>query len=189
MTSPNARSNQCVFWNCTVKVQRGHTFCYEHYQDALDGKIDQCPGCGRGKDSQYELCLDCRNPSRAQSARPQPGRVNANRGRYRTEYSPAWDKADSSANQFYVYMLKLDGGEFYAGQTRELRERLSEHRDGRVKSTQGRNPKLVWFGILPTREAAASTEVELKKLIDSNPREIRRMYLSFQDLARELDYT
>lgn len=76
-----------------------------------------------------------------------------------------------------------------AGQTRELRERLSEHRDGKVKSTARRNPRLVWFGILPTREAATQMEVELKKLIDSNEREIRRMVIDFQDLVRELDTT
>ena len=85
--------------------------------------------------------------------------------------------------------MKLDGGNFYAGQTRELRERLSEHRDGRVRSTAGRNPKLVWFSTVPSREEATDWEADLKKLVDSNPREIRRMYLSFQDLVRELDYS
>jgi len=48
---------------------------------------------------------------------------------------------------------------------------------------------LVWFGTLPTREAAAAVEVEFKKLIDSNPREVRRMVLRFKDLVQELDYT
>ncbi len=32
-------------------------------------------------------------------------------------------------------------------------------------------------------------EVELKKLIDSNPREVRRMIIGFRDLVRELDYS
>jgi hypothetical protein len=41
--------------------------------------------------------------------------------------------------------------------------------------------------MVPTREEATSMEVDLKKLVDSNPREIRRMYLSFHDLVRELD--
>ena len=108
---------------------------------------------------------------------------------YKPEYSEAWDQADATADRFFVYVLKLDGGEFYAGQTRELRERLSEHRDGRAKSTAGRNPKLVWFGIVGTREAATAMEVELKKLVHSNPREIRRMVLSFRDLTSELDFS
>ena len=32
-------------------------------------------------------------------------------------------------------------------------------------------------------------EVEFKKLVDSNPREIRRMVIAFQDLVREIDFT
>ena len=82
----------------------------------------------------------------------------------------------------------MDEGKFYAGQTRELRERLSEHRDGQTQSTAVRNPKLVWYGMLPTRDQAAARKVELKKLIDSNPREIRRMVIRFRDLVQELDY-
>jgi predicted GIY-YIG superfamily endonuclease len=109
--------------------------------------------------------------------------------KHNAEYPAAWEKRDASANRFFVYILKLDGGEFYAGHTRELRERLSEHRDGRTKSTAELNPKLVWFGMLATREAAIAAEAELKKLVDSNPREVRRMVIDFQDLARELDYS
>ena len=61
--------------------------------------------------------------------------------------------------------------------------------DGWVASTAKKHPKLVWFATLPTREAATSMEVELKQLVDTNPREIRRMYLGFRDLVQELDYT
>ena len=157
--------------------------CYDHWMDFQDGLVDECPGCGRAKDAQYGQCLDCyRSPPR-QQARAAKTRW------YKPEYSPAWDAGDAVATQFFVYVLKLDGGDFYAGQTRELRERLLEHSDGRVKSTEGRNPKLVWFGILPTREAATSVEVELKRLVDANPREIRRMVIGFRDLVRELDHS
>ena len=85
--------------------------------------------------------------------------------------------------------MKLDGGKIYAGQTGELRERLSEHQDGRVQSTNGKSPKLVWFSTVDTRDAATAMEVELKRLIDSHPREIRRMMLSFRDLIQELDFS
>ncbi len=73
-----------------------------------------------------------------------------------------------------------------AAAVREEAER--EARDGKVTSTAGRNPKLVWFTSVGSRESATSLEVELKKLVDSNPREIRRMMLTFQDLVRELDF-
>ena len=109
--------------------------------------------------------------------------------RYGREHAEAWDKGDATADHFFVYILSLSGGKFYAGQTRELRERLSEHRDGQTKSTAGKNPKLVWYGMLPTREQAAAGEVELKKLVDSNPRDIRRMIIRFRDLVQELEYT
>jgi len=36
------------------------------------------------------------------------------------EHSSAWEAGDSEANEFYVYVLKLDGGDFYVGQTRDL---------------------------------------------------------------------
>ena len=74
------------------------------------------------------------------------------------------------------------------GHTRELRERLSEHIDGKVASTKGRSPRLQYFEILPTREAAEIRESELKKLARYNPREIIRMILGFKDLVSELNY-
>jgi predicted GIY-YIG superfamily endonuclease len=85
-----------------------------------------------------------------------------------------------------VYILKLDNGDFYIGHTRELRERLSEHRDQKVSSTAGRTPKLQYFEVLPTREDAERREDELKRLEDSNPRQIRRMIISFLDFVREI---
>jgi predicted GIY-YIG superfamily endonuclease len=102
------------------------------------------------------------------------------------EHSDAWAKGDKGAERFFVYILKLEDGDFYVGQTRELRERLSEHRDQKASSTARRNPKLQYFEILPTREAAELREAELKKLRDSNPRQIRRMIISFHDLIREV---
>ena len=176
-----AMNKQCAFWDCIESIQAGHVFCYDHYQDLLDGLIDECPDCHRAKHNQYDVCLDCyNNRSSGRSRRPE---------RYSPEHSPAWAKEDANADQFFVYILRLNGGNFYAGQTRELRERLSEHKDGRVKSTARKNPKLVWFTTLPTREDATAMEVELKKLVDINPREIRRMFIGFRDLVQELGYS
>jgi len=181
--------NRCLFWDCGQAIRPDHVFCYEHFRDFQEGLVDECPGCGRAKDAVYDWCLDCyRQSSSSQRAAYQSSRVEQKRW-YRPEYSAAWDNRDATADRFFVYILKFANGAFYAGQTRELRERLSEHRDGKAKTTAGQTPKLVWFGIVKSREAATSMEVELKKLIDSNPREIRRMIISFQDLVKELDYT
>jgi predicted GIY-YIG superfamily endonuclease len=143
-----------------------------------DGLIDECPRCGQFKYVEYDLCLPCQREIERQPAGPQrPSKP-------RTEYSPAWGKRDSTAEQFFVYILKLDSGGFYVGQTRELRERLSEHRDGKEGATAGRNPRLAYFEILQSREDVAQREVQLKQLKQINEREIRRMILKFQDWIR-----
>ncbi len=60
---------------------------------------------------------------------------------------------------------------------------MGEHRDGKTKSTAGKNPLLVWFDVVDTREEAAEGEAYLKALIDRNEREVRRMVNQFQDLV------
>ena len=107
--------------------------------------------------------------------------------RYWRENSRKWRKGDRKADQFFVYILKLADGTFYAGQSRELRIRLTEHNDGLTKSTRGKKPVLVWSTIVKTRAQATSFEVALKKKIDKNPRAIRRMVMEFQDLIREVE--
>jgi len=102
------------------------------------------------------------------------------------EHSDVWKDGDRGTDEFFVYVLKLDNGDFYVGHTRELRERLSEHNDQKVSSTAGRNPKLQYFEVLSTREAAEEREAELKRVKASNPRQIRRMIISFHDLVREI---
>ena len=180
------RRNICLFWDCDTPIRADHVFCYPHFQEFQDGDVDECPGCGQGKYIQYEVCLECFNRSPQRLARTGPKLANT---WYKPEYSPAWDAGDATATEFFVYILKLDGGGFYAGHSREIRARLSEHRDNRVQSTAGRHPKLVWYGTLPTREAAAEAEARLKRLIDNNPRAVRRMVIDFRDLVEELDFS
>ena len=176
-----------MFWSCQQSIRGDHFLCYDHYLEFQDGLIDECPGCGLAKGKQYDVCLDCYDDSALKTVRFTPSRGQR---WYKEEYSPAWEAQDATAERFFVYILKLSNGSFYAGQTRELRERLYEHRGGRgAKTTAGKNPKLVWYSVVPTRDAATKLEVELKQLVDSNPREITRMVVSFQDLQRELDYS
>ena len=174
-----ATQSTCTFWDCNRKVKSGYTYCYSHYQEHIGGLINKCPGCSRAKHSRYPTCLDCRGKSNSDTVKT----------KYTPEYSPAWESGDAEATVFYVYILKLSEGKFYAGQTRELRERLSEHRDGRVRSTSGLDPKLVWFTEVSARSEATELEVELKKLVDRNPRAIRRLVIDFQTLVGELDFS
>ena len=177
--------NICGYWECNRRIPYNHFLCAEHYEDWEDGFIDQCPRCGRFKDSMYELCLDCAYRRPVTRWEP-PIAIRTVNQHHMVEHSDAWIKGDKGADRFFVYILKLDNGDFYVGQARELRERLSEHRDQKVASTARRNPKLQYFEILPTREAAELREAELKRLRDSNPRQIRRMIIGFHDLIREV---
>ena len=101
--------------------------------------------------------------------------------------SNSWRKKDEGITKFYVYILKLDNGELYVGHTRELRERMLEHKEGITCSTAGEHPKLRYFEILPTREKAMMRESEIKFLIKNNRREIFRMITEFRDLISEID--
>ena len=99
--------------------------------------------------------------------------------------------ADKEADRFFVYILLLNGGEYYIGQTREIDERMHEHRNNMSQSTRGREPKLQWFTTVDTRSQAADLEAELQKL-NSNPtdrRKITRLVADFKRLAVQLDYT
>ena len=178
------REYVCLYWKCNARVQPNHFLCGFHFNNLLDGFLDVCPACRRFKHVDWRLCGDC------ERGRPVtgPGLSTVDANKYKVEHSEAWKKHDVVAKRFYVYILRLNNGQFYAGQSRELRERLEEHREGKVKSTVGRAPKLNYFEVLPTREAAELREAQLKELIDSNPREIRRLILSFRDNIKELDF-
>lgn len=179
-------TSYCAYWDCRRPIHPDHFLCMEHYHDLQDGLIDECPRCGRFKDAEYELCLDCRRGRPVKRARL-VRQVNNRQPDSKPEHSQVWQRKDATAEQFFVYILLLSDRKFYVGQTRELRERLSEHKDGKERATKGRDPKLVYFEVHPTREAAASREVELKKLNDSNEREIRHMVINFKDWVRELE--
>ena len=180
------RTGICQFWDCGIPVRPGHFLCYDHFLDLQDSGIDRCPGCGQFKDVQYETCLPCRN-----RATDRPGArksIREPKPTIRRESSPAWEAGDSTAESFFTYILKLDGGKFYAGQTRDLRVRLSEYKDGKEPATRGRNPRLQWFVEVPSRKTATELEVEMKRLINSNERQVRTMIMKFQDYWRLMEF-
>jgi len=113
--------------------------------------------------------------------------VSAKQNKYVPHPSNSWRKKDEGIAKFYVYILKLDNGYLYVGHTRELRERILEHKEGASRSTAGEHPKLRYFEILPSREKAMIREHEIKILIKNNRREIFRMITEFRDLISEVD--
>ncbi len=91
-------------------------------------------------------------------------------------------------DSFYVYVLKLNRGGIYVGQTRELQERIQEHKEGRSTYTAGKNPKLQYFEVLPSRHQALVREVEIKRMARRNHSEVRRMITRFHDMVGELNF-
>ena len=65
---------------------------------------------------------------------------------------------------FYTYVLKsLKEGNLYVGWTNSLKERVTEHNKGLVKSTKSRIPfELVYFEGCKDKSGAISREKQLK---------------------------
>ena len=160
---------ECAYAGCGKEVPSDHYLCVRHYAMHQDGKAGPCPadGCRRFRSLEYEFCADC-----ARAAAP--------------ETDPAWASGDEGHGVFYAYVL-VQGSQFYAGHTRELRERLWEHRSGDCMATAPADsdapPRLVWFQEFATREAAAERERELKQLILRDRRAALAIVFRFQDVA------
>lgn len=174
------QNHQCAYWDCDKSVSASHFLCLEHYQLHQDNLIDKCQACGKYKDAKYELCLLCR---RKMKSAPVPHSLKQ-AARQSVEHNG--QVTDDLSDDFYVYIMKLDGGDYYVGQTGDLRARVMEHRDGQVAGTAGKNPSLVWFDFIASRQEALQLEIHVKQLKDGNPRGFRRLILRFGDLVREV---
>ncbi|MBI3743822.1 MAG: GIY-YIG nuclease family protein [Chloroflexi bacterium] len=155
---------QCKFLACTEAVRDDYYLCHPHYDGYKQGSISKCVDCGHFR------------PSEGQKKGFLSGI-----GR-RLEHSPAWEKNDADASDWWVYILKIDGPRpFYIGQTRDFEERMMEHQEGKTKSTSGKNPKLYYFEHQLSRLAAEQREAELKDISEKNERELRRLITRFQN--------
>jgi len=65
--------------------------------------------------------------------------------------------------EFCVYVLQCSDGSFYKGQTRDLKRRMQEHKDGKVSHTSKHLPvDLIHWEYFYTREEAVKRESDLK---------------------------
>ena len=87
----------------------------------------------------------------------------------------------------FVYIVEFDAGQLYIGHTRDLRKRLSEYKAER-KSSAGGSPRLQYAETTATQKAAELREGELKKLLESNPEQIRLMINGFHEHMHELSF-
>ena len=65
---------------------------------------------------------------------------------------------------YYVYILQsLKDGSTYLGSTKDLKNRLAMHNDGKVKSTKAKTPwRLVYYGAYLVEETARKREKSIK---------------------------
>ena len=169
-------ANRCRFWDCNESIPSGHFLCGEHYFGYQVAAIDKCQPCGQYKFADYDVCRDCYQQPVVSGS---------------TQYRVATQPRNGESSGYFVYILTLDGGEYYIGQTNDLHARLQEHRINRHGRTAGRNPKLVWYTTVPTRAEAKSLEEELQRMNANGQtrRKVHQMVVRFRQLVDELDYT
>ncbi len=64
---------------------------------------------------------------------------------------------------FWVYILRMSNGKYYTGITNDLDRRITEHKQGRSKSTRRYLPlEIQWIRIEKTRKEARALEVKIK---------------------------
>ena len=132
----------------------------------------------------YQLCLDCYFGRPVAQWEP-PVEIPAQKQSYKVEYSEAWVDGYMRPDRFFVYILELDDGTLDVGHTADIRKQLAEYREQKTSSTAGRNAKLQYLQIVATQQAAELREAELKRLIESNPSQIRLMFADFHQHMRE----
>ena len=161
-------------------VTRGVTYekplCYTHWKDFDRYFISECDTChwfseDVGDASDEDLCYECYDRER----RGYPA-------------SPVYAHGPVQRRIRYLYILNLVGPSFYVGQTNSLDMRLQEHSEGEVPSTNGKNPKLVWFEEwIGDRRGLNQAEDALTRLAIRNPRAIRVKVAAWQRPLRLVD--
>ncbi|MCX6807098.1 MAG: GIY-YIG nuclease family protein [Candidatus Berkelbacteria bacterium] len=64
---------------------------------------------------------------------------------------------------YYVYILKLENGQFYIGYTADLQERVKEHKRGRVDTTKRLRPnEIIFYAAFKHKKKALGFERYLK---------------------------
>ncbi|MEE8473438.1 MAG: GIY-YIG nuclease family protein [Dehalococcoidia bacterium] len=158
----------CARIGCDKPASYEKPLCYEHWMEFDRYGIFECERCHRFDEQvvNEDLCWDCSGGKEV----------------------PIHAHGPVDYQRHYLYILKLDGGEFYIGQTNDLEIRLKEHQDGRTRSTKGKHPKLVWFEKSQgNREELKEEEDDLTRLAKHSPRAIRRMVAEWQRPLRLVD--
>ena len=84
---------------------------------------------------------------------------------------------------WYVYILRLEDGQLYVGQSNDLQARVVEHSiDAGAKATTGQGKRLVWFSHTHDREAARQMEARLRRALERSPQSVEEIVANFDRL-------
>ncbi|MFQ5861189.1 MAG: GIY-YIG nuclease family protein [Dehalococcoidia bacterium] len=155
----------CARIGCEETASYNRPLCYPHWKEFDRFETFECRKCHRFDEfvGDWDLCWDC---MKWKAGGPEV---------------PVHAHAPVEYYRRYLYILKLDGGDYYVGQTNDLELRLAEHLDGKARSTRGKHPKLVYFDTyVGNREELDEDERDLTRLAKKNPRAIRRIVAEWQ---------
>jgi len=179
------KKNICGYWDCSRRIPDDSFLCAGHYQNWVEGIIDRCPKCARFKDVMFERCQDCYYGRKVKPWQPSV-EIPAQNQLYRVEYSELWTDGHMQPERHFIYILEFGDGGFYVGHTTDMRRRLADHREGKIALTFGGSPRLEYLEVATDEKAALLREAELKRLLESNPHQIRLMTNRFVERMREL---
>ena len=64
---------------------------------------------------------------------------------------------------YYVYLIKLANNDIYTGSTKDLKQRIADHNEGKNISTKPLRPvELIFYCAFPTKSQAIKFEMYLK---------------------------
>ena len=124
-------SLQCSKIRCVEMVSYDQPLCEPHWQEFRESRLSECERCHQFDDmslaleaatEDVHLCAECRQEVKA----------------------PDHDRRAAERRCQYLYILTLEGGDYYMGRTDDLEHQIKEHYAGNFPSTSGRNPQLVW---------------------------------------------
>jgi predicted GIY-YIG superfamily endonuclease len=175
----------CEYWECNREAVGGDFLCATHREKWLKGSIDRCPKCSRFKDVMYDLCLDCYVGRRVKRRKttttfPKPKQSPG------IQYSGTGTGRLPRQERYFIYVIEIDDRVLYVGRTMDIHNRLSELRKKKKPSAAEHNLRLLYLEVVPNEEDAEARESELKKLVQSDPGQIRMMSSDFHRKLQDL---
>lgn len=114
------------------------------------------------RSSQSHLAVDeaAVRPTGVQISHPAPNFAKASLGKPKLVLHSF---SEGGSYMHFVYILKLSNNEYYTGSTRNIKQRINDHKNGKNISTMPFRPlKLVYYCVFSTKSQAIKFEMYLK---------------------------